>query len=197
MADIKLIKALREETNVSMMECKKALDEANGDLEKAKKLLREWGQKIASKRADKEQGEGIICSYIHTDNKSGVLLDLRCETDFVAKGDDFKKLAHEICLQIVASNPQYIKEEDVPKEDVEAEKEIILNQMKDSADAKKPEQVKEKIVEGRLKKFMEERVLMNQRWIKDETKTITDLVSEYLAKIGEGIDVRRFTRYQI
>ncbi len=197
MADIEKIKELRQETAVSMMKCKKALDEAGGDLEEAKKLLREWGQKLANKRSDKEVGEGLVASYIHSDNKTGVLLDIRCETDFVAKGDDFKKLAHEICLQIVATDPDYISEDDVPEEVLESEKEIILNQMEESGDTDKPEKVKEQIVKGKLKKFMERNVLLNQAWVKDDSMTIEDLVNEYLAKIGESIEIKRFTRYQI
>lgn len=197
MADIKKIQKLRQETAVSMMKCKKALDEADGDLEEAKKLLREWGQKLANKRSDKEVGEGLIDSYIHSDNKTGVLLDIRCETDFVAKGDDFKKLAHEICLQIVAADPDYISEDDIPEEVLEEEREIILNQMEESGNADKPKEVKEQIVKGKLKKFMEKNVLLKQKWVKDDSITIEDLVNEYLAKIGESIEVRRFTRYQI
>ncbi len=197
MADIQQIKELRQETGVSMMKCKKALEEANGNVEEAKKLLREWGQKLAGKRSDKEVGEGVISSYVHTDKKTGAIVDLRCETDFVAKGEDFQKLAHEICLQIVATDPKYLNEDDIPEGDLKEEKKIIISQMEDSDDAKKPEQVKEKIVEGKMKKFMEARVLLNQRWVKDDSKTIQDLINEYVAKIGESIEIKRFTRYQI
>lgn len=197
MVEIKQIKELRQQTGVSMMKCKKALEEANGDLDQAQKLLREWGQKLAGKRSDKEIGEGVVASYIHTDKKKGVLLDLRCETDFVANGDDFQKLAHEICLQIVATNPSYLSEDDIPKNDLDDEKKIILSQIEESNDSKKPEQVKEKIVEGKLKKFKEAKVLLNQKWIKDDGKTISDLINEYVVKIGENIEIRRFTRYEI
>ncbi len=198
MADIEQIKVLRQETGVSLRKCKKALKEADGDLEEAKKLLREWGQELANKRSDKEVGEGVVMSYIHSDNKTGCLLDLRCETDFVAKGDDFKELAHELCLQIVASKPEYITEDDVDEEDLEKEREIIMNQIEeDEKNSQKPDHVKEKIVEGKMKKFMQKKVLMNQVWIKDDSKTIEDLIGEYLAKIGENIEVKRFTRYEI
>ncbi len=198
MADIEQIKILRQETGVSLRKCEKALKESDGDLEEAKKLLREWGQELANKRAEKEVGEGVVDSYIHSDNKTGVLLDIRCETDFVAKGDDFQELAHEICLQIAAAKPEYITEKEVEEEDLKKEKEIIKNQIEeDEKNAQKPDHVKEKIVEGRMGKFMEKKVLMNQKWVKDDSKTIEDLIGEYLAKIGENIEVKRFTRYEI
>ncbi len=198
MSDIEKIKILREETGVSLRKCKKAIEEADGDLEKAKRLLREWGQKLANKRSEREVGEGVVDSYVHSDNKKGVLLDLRCETDFVAKSDDFQELAHELCLQITAAKPDYISEEDVDEDDLEKEKEIIMNQIEeDDKNKKKPDHVKEKIVEGRLKKFMEKKVLLNQKWIKDDSMTIEDLINEYLAKIGENIEINRFTHYEI
>ncbi len=198
MSDIDKIKELRQQSGVSLRKCKKAIEEAGGDLEKAKKLLREWGQELANKRSEREVGEGVISSYIHSDNKTGVLLDLRCETDFVAKSDDFKELAHEICLQIAAVKPGYINKEDVPESDLEEEKKIIMNQIEeDDKNSKKPDHVKEKIVEGKIKKFMERKVLMDQKWVKDDSKTISGLVNEYVAKIGENIEVKRFTRYEI
>ncbi len=198
MADIEQIKVLRQKTGVSLRKCKKALNETDGDIEEAQKLLREWGQEVADKRSDKEVGEGVVASYVHSDNKTGVLLDLRCETDFVAKGDDFKELAHELCLQIAAAKPEYITEDDVDKKDLENEREIIMNQIEeDEKNSQKPDHVKEKIVEGRMGKFMEKKVLMNQKWVKEDSKTIEDLVGEYLAKIGENIEVKRFTRYEI
>ncbi len=198
MADIEKIKTLRQKTGVSLRKCKKALNETDGDIEEAQKLLREWGQEVADKRSDKEVGEGVVASYVHSDNKTGVLLDLRCETDFVAKGDDFQKLAHELCLQIAAAKPEYITEDDVNEEDLEEEREIIMNQIEeDEKNAQKPDHVKEKIVEGKMGKFMERKVLMNQKWVKDDSKTIEDLIGEYLAKIGENIEVKRFTRYEI
>ena len=198
MADIEQIKVLRQKTGVSLRKCKKALNETDGDIEEAQKLLREWGQEVADKRSDKEVGEGVVASYVHSDNKTGVLLDLRCETDFVAKGDDFQELAHELCLQIAAAKPEYVSEQEVSEKDLEEEKEIIMNQIEeDEKNAQKPDHVKEKIVEGKMGKFMEKKVLMNQKWVKDDSKTIEDLVGEYLAKIGENIEVKRFTRYEI
>ncbi len=194
MANIEQIKRLREETGVSMMECKNALEKTGGDIEKAKKVLRERGEELAGKRAGRTAGEGIITSYIHSNNKVGVLLDIRCESDFVAKSDDFKSLAHEICLQIAAAQPRYIKEEDVPKEVLEEEKEIVLKQ---SAGSNKPEKIIEQIVEGRLKKFKKEVVLLMQPWVKEDKRTIEDLINEKIGKIGEKIIVNSFERFEI
>jgi len=194
MSNIEQVKKLREETGVSMMECKKALENNNNDIEKAKKALRERGEELAGKRAGKATGEGVITSYIHSNNKVGALVDIRCESDFVAKSEDFKSLAHEICLQITAAKPQYVKEEDVPEKALEEEKEIILKQQEGS---KKPDNIMEQIVEGRLKKFKKEVVLLMQPWIKDEKKTIEDLINEKIAKIGEKVVVNRFERFEI
>ncbi len=193
MANIEQIKKLREETGVSMTECKNAL-EKGGDIEKAKKILRERGEELAGKRAGRTAGEGVIASYIHSNSKVGVLLDIRCESDFVAKSDDFKSLAHEICLQIAAAKPRYVKEEDVPEDVLKEEREIILKQNEGSD---KPEKIMEQIVEGRLKKFKKETVLLMQPWVKEEKQTIENLVNEKMAKIGEKIIVNRFERYEI
>lgn len=194
MSNIESVKRLREETGVSMMECKKALEKANGDIEKAKKFLREKGEELAGKRASRDAGEGIITSYIHSNNKVGVLLDMRCESDFVAKSEDFRSLAHEICLQIAATKPKYIKEKDVPEEVIEEEREIILKQQEGSD---KPKEILGQIVEGRLKKMKKETVLLSQVWVKDEKKTIEDIINEKTAKIGEKMEIRRFERYEI
>ncbi len=191
---IEKVKQLRQETGVSLMECRKALDSSGGDIEKAKKHLREKGEELLGKRSGKDAGQGVVASYIHTDNKSGAILDLRCESDFVAKGDDFIELAREICLQIVAANPLYINEEDVPEKVKNEEKEIILGQMKDE---KKDKEMMEKIVEGKLKKQMKKIALLSQPWIKDENKSINDLINEKIAKIGEKIIVNKFERYEI
>jgi len=177
-----------------MMECKKALDKSDGDIEKAKKFLRERGEELAGKRAEREAGEGVITSYIHSNNKVGVLLDVRCESDFVAKSDDFKSLAHEICLQIAAAKPQYIKEDDVPEEVINEEKEVTLKQHEGS---NKPQNVLDQIVEGKIKKMKKETVLLSQAWVKDEKKTIEDIINEKIAKIGEKLEIRRFERYEI
>ncbi len=194
MDNIELVKRLREETGVSMMECKKALDKSDGDIEKAKKFLRERGEELAGKRAEREAGEGVITSYIHSNNKVGVLLDVRCESDFVAKSDDFKSLAHEICLQIAAAKPRYIKEDDVPEEVINEEKEVALKQHEGS---NKPQNVLDQIVEGKIKKMKKETVLLSQAWVKDEKKTIEDIINEKIAKIGEKLEIRRFERYEI
>ncbi len=194
MSNIEQVKKIREETGVSIMECKKALEAAGNDIEKAKKILREKGEEIAGKRAERDTGEGIVASYIHSNNKVGVLLDIRCESDFVAKSEDFKDLAHEICLQIAATNPKYIKEEDVPEEIINEEKEIILKQFNNSD---KPENVIDQIVEGKLKKQLKDFTLLSQPWVKDDKKNVEDLISEKIAKIGEKIIVSRFTRYEI
>ncbi len=191
---IEQVKKLRQETGVSLMECRKALENSGGDVEKAKKYLREKGEELLGKRAEKDAGQGVVASYVHTDRKSGVLLDIRCESDFVAKGDDFLNLAHEICLQIVAAKPLYISEEDVPQSVKDEEKEIILNQMKDE---KKSPEMMEKIVEGKMNKQLKNIVLLSQPWVKDDSKSINDLINEVVAKIGEKIVVNKFERYEI
>ncbi len=194
MPNIEEIKKLREETGVSMMECKKALEKTGGDIEKAKKVLRERGVELAGKRAAKDTGEGLVASYIHSNNKVGVLLDIRCESDFVAKSDDFKSLAHEVCLQIAAAKPKYVKEEDVKKEEIEEEKGIVLKQCEGS---NKPQNIIDQIVEGRIKKFKKEIVLLMQPWVKDDKQTIGDLINDKVAKIGEKIVINRFERFEI
>lgn len=194
MPNIEQIKQLREETGVSMMECKKALEKTGDDIEKAKKVLRERGVELAGKRAGKATGEGIVTSYIHSNNKVGVLLDIRCESDFVAKSDDFKMLAHEICLQIAAARPKYITESDVTEEEIKEEKGIVLKQCEGS---NKPENIVEQIVEGRIKKFKKEIVLLMQPWVKDDKQTIEDLINDKVAKIGEKIIINRFERFEI
>ncbi len=194
MPNIDQIKQLREETGVSMMECKKALEKTGDDIEKAKKVLRERGVELAGKRAGKATGEGLVTSYIHSNNKVGVLLDIRCESDFVAKSDDFKSLAHEICLQIAAAKPKYIKDEDVTDVEIKEEKEIIIKQCETSG---KEEKFLDKIIEGRLVKYKKEIVLLMQPWVKDDKQTIEDLINDKVAKIGEKIIINRFERFEI
>ncbi len=196
MADItsEMIKELREKTQAGMLDCKKALVECGGDMEKAVEYLRKKGLASANKRMGREAREGIIASYIHTNSKLGVLLELNCETDFVAKNADFHELAKEISMQVAASNPLYVDIDDVPAEELEKEKDIYRDQMKDSG---KPEQVVEKIVEGKLKKFYQEVCLMEQEYIKDPKLTIRDLVKAKIATYGENITVGRFVRYKI
>ncbi len=194
MISIDQVKQLRQETGVSVIECKKALQETKGDFEKAKELLRKWGRELAGKKSEREAGEGIIESYIHPNKKVGVLVDIRCESDFVARSADFQKLAHELCLQIAAMSPLFLKEEDIPEEFIDGEKKIYKEQFKNSG---KPEKIIGQIIEGKLKKYKEEISLTSQPWIKDEEKTIKDLINEYVAKLGENIIIKRFIKYDI
>ncbi len=194
MISINQIKQLRQETGVSVIECKKALQEADGDFKRAKEILREWGRELANKKAERETGEGIIESYIHPNKKIGVLVDLRCESDFVARSEDFRNLAHEICLQIAAMSPLFLIEGDIPENFLDGEKKIYQEQLKDSG---KPKKIISQIIEGKLKKYKEQVSLMSQPWVKDETKTIKDLIDGCISKIGENIIVKRFARYEI
>lgn len=194
MVSIDQIKKLRQETGLSISECKKALEEAGGNIEKAKEILRIWGKNLAAKKAKEETKEGIIESYIHPGKRIGVLLDLRCESDFVARSEDFKKLGHEICLQIAAMNPLFLRPEDIPEEFLAGERKIYQEAMKNSG---KPKKIIDEVVEGKLKKYKEEISLLSQSWIKDETKTIKDLIDEHIAKLGENIIIKRFARFEI
>lgn len=196
MAEItsELIKELREKTQAGMLDCKKALVENSGDLEKAADYLRKKGLASASKKMGRSANEGIVSSYIHSNSKIGVLLELNCETDFVARNSDFQDLAKELCLQVAASNPLYVSVEDIPAQELEREKDIYREQIKDSG---KPEQVIEKIVEGKMKKFYSDVCLLEQEYIKDQKVLIKDLVKNKIATYGENISVGRFIRYQI
>ncbi len=194
MASIEEIKELRQQTGVSVSECKKALEESSGDLKKAKELLRQWGKEVANKKSERETSEGIVDSYIHPNKKVGVLLELNCETDFVAKSNEFKELAHELCLQIAALKPLFLKQEDIPEKFLDGERKIYQEQVKDSG---KPENVTKQIVEGKLNKYKEEVSLLSQSWIKDQNKTIREVLKEYIAKIGENISIKRFERFEI
>jgi elongation factor Ts len=192
--DINIVKQLREETGASVMECNNALDESKGDLEKAKEILKRKGQATALKKSSRETKSGLIESYIHASGKVGVLLDLRCETDFVAKNDLFKELSHEICLQIAAMSPEFVSEDEISEEFKNKEKEISKEEMKDSG---KPEKIVEQIIEGKLKKRFSELCLLNQAYIKDPNQTISDLIKGYISKTGENIKVLRFSRFEI
>lgn len=194
MSTIEQIKQLREETGISISECKEALEKSNDDFEKAKELLRKKGLELANKKSSRAASSGIIESYVHPNNRLGVLLELHSETDFVAKSDEFKELAHELCLQIAAMKPLFVSEENIPEEVLEKEKNIYQEQIKDSG---KPEKIVNQIVEGKIKKYKEEVSLLSQIWIKDNSKTIKDLISNYVGKIGENIVVENFTRYEI
>jgi len=194
MASIEQIKELRQQTGVSITECKKALEEADGDFEKSKKILRKWGKELAGKKSDRQAKEGIIEAYIHPNKKVGVLLELNCETDFVARSKDFKDLGHEICLQIAAMKPLFVDEDGIPKDFLEEEEKVYKGQLKDSD---KPKNIISQIIEGKLKKYKEEISLMSQSWIKDDSKKIKDLIEEYIAKIGENISIKGFSRFEI
>ena len=194
MVTIDQIKQLREETGVSPTEIKKALEEAKGDTEKAKELLRIWGKTVLSKKLSRETKQGIIDTYLHPSLKTGVLLDIRCESDFVAKSPDFKTLSHEICLQIAAMKPLFVKEEDIPEEFLDGETKIYTEQIKDSG---KPENIVKQILEGKLNKYKQEISLLSQPWIKDDSKTIKNIIEEAVAKIGENIEIKKFARFEI
>ena len=188
------VKQLRDKTQASMMDCKKALEEAGGDFNKAAEILLKRGIQIASKRAEKKAGEGIVETYVHPNKKIGVLLELNCETDFVAKNEVFKELAHDLAMHIAAMDPKYISPEDMPEDIIEKEREKLLEQYKDSG---KPEKVTAEIVEGKLKKFSDEICLTEQFFIKDQEKRIKDLMNEIVGKLGEKIKIGRFIRFQI
>ena len=188
------VKTLRERTGCGMMDCKNALTETNGDMEKAIDYLREKGMAKAAKKAGRIAAEGIVDSYIHMGGKIGVLLEINCETDFVARGDQFRALAHDICLHIAAANPQYLRAEDVPAEVIEKEKEILKAQ---AIEEGKPAAIVDRMVEGRIKSFYDDNCLLNQKFVKDPSKTISQLVIEATAQIGEKIDIRRFVRYEM
>ncbi|WP_411823525.1 translation elongation factor Ts [Leptospira sp. 'Mane'] len=188
------IKELRERTGAGMMDCKKALEETNADIEKAVTYLREKGLAKAAKRAGRDTGEGKIISYIHGTGKTGVILELNCETDFVANNADFEALGKEIALQITAMNPLYVNEESIPKE--EMENELSIQKALLEKEGKKAEQI-EKILPGKMKKYYSEICLIHQTSIRDNTKTIHELVQEAIAKFGENITIRRFARFQV
>ncbi len=196
MADIsmELVKELRQRTGAGIVECKKVLQETGGDVEKAIELLRKRGAAKAEKKAGRATAQGVVASYIHGGGKAGALVEVNCETDFVAMTEDFQNLAREIAMQVVAMSPKYVSPEEVPDEVIEKEREILKEQARSEG---KPENVIDKIVEGRLAKFFTENCLLQQPWIKDSTKTIEDLINEYIAKLGENIKVKRFCRFQI
>lgn len=188
------IKELRERTGAGVLDCKKALQDAAGDIERAITILREQGLATAAKKAERVAAEGLIEAYVHPGAKVASLVELNCETDFVARTDEFKTLAHDLAMQVAAAKPLYLAIEDVPAEVVEAEKAIYRAQL---ADEKKPPQVIEKIVEGKLSKFYEEVCLLEQPFIKDQSVRIRDMVTQLIAKLGENIIVRRFARFAI
>jgi len=189
-----MVRLLREATNVSMMECKRALVEAGGDSAKATKLLRERGMAVAAKKAGRAANQGLLASATAEGGKVVSLVEVNCETDFVAKTDDFQAFAKDMAMQIAASNPSYVRREEVTPEVLEREKEIYRAQARD---AKKPEKIMDKIVEGKLEKFYSEVCLLEQAFVKDPDVTVQDLLNGLIGKLGEKIEIRRFTRYQV
>src|SRR5437870_3690255 len=188
------VKELREKTGAPMMDCKQALTEAKGDLEQAVVLLRKRGVSVAAKKAARVTSEGSVASYIHAGGKIGVLLEVNCESDFVARTEDFKELVHDIAMHIAASDPKFIRKEDVTPEAYEREKDIYRAQ---AAATGKPPQVVEKIVEGKMSKFYEEVCLYEQPFIKDQTISISQLIASKIGKLGENVAVRRFARFKV
>lgn len=190
----KLIAELRARTGAGMMDCKKALEEAGGDIEKAAEILRSRGAAKADKRAGRSASEGLIEAYVHFNGKVAVLVEINCETDFVARTDDFRQLAKDVALHIASAKPLAVRVEDLPAEVIEREKRIYEAQV---AEEKKPDAVKAKIVEGRLQKFYEESVLLEQKFVKDDSRTVGDLVKQLAANTGENVQVRRFARFEL
>ena len=188
------VKDLRDKSGVGMMDCKKALVESNGDIDKAFDILRKAGVAKAQKKAGRSAKEGNIVSYIHPGSKLGVLLELNCETDFVANTDDFTKLGMDIAMHIAATNPIGVRKEDVSEDVLNKEKEIYYDQAKKQ---NKPEQIIEKMVEGRVQKFYKECILLEQQFVKDSTKTVNDIVTDAVGKLGENIVVSKFVRFQL
>lgn len=189
-----LVKELRERTGSGMMDCKKALTKCDGDIEKAIDFLREKGLAAAAKKAGRVTAEGLVESYIHAGGRIGVLVEVNCETDFVAKTDGFKQLVKDVAMHIAAANPTYLNRDEVPADIIEHEKSVLSEQARNEG---KPEKIIEKMVSGRIEKFYKEICLMDQEFVKDSDKTISGLITESIAKIGENISIRRFARFQL
>ncbi|WP_407654127.1 translation elongation factor Ts [Alicyclobacillus cycloheptanicus] len=189
-----MVKELREKSGAGMMDCKKALTEANGDMERAVELLREKGLASASKKAGRVAAEGVVEAYIHGGGRIGVLVEVNCETDFVAKTDNFRQLVKDVAMHIAASNPQYVRREDVPQDVVNKEREILRAQTLNEG---KPENIVDKIVDGRIDKFFKDVCLLEQPFVKEPDKTVEQLVKEKIAQIGENISIRRFSRFVV
>ena len=187
-----LVKKLRDKTGLGMMTCKEALRASDGDVEKAVDHLRKKGLDAASKRAGRQTGEGIIGSYIHVTGRIGVMVEVNCESDFVARGDEFREMAKNIAMHVAAADPIAVRPEDIPDDVIEREKEIYRDQVKN-----KPPEIVEKIVEGKLRKFYAERCLLEQPFVKNTDQTVGEMVAEVMAKLGENITVRRFVRYEL
>ena len=188
------VKELRDATGAGMMDCKKALTEANGDIKEATVILRKKGLAAAAKKAGRIASEGLVESYIHFNGRIGVIAEINCETDFVAKTDDFKKFAKDVCKHIAASSPRFVSSDEVSGDEIEREKEILRDQAKNEG---KPDAVVEKIVEGRVSKYYAEHCLLEQSFIMEDDKTVGQAMMELIAKLGENITIRRFVRYQL
>ena len=189
-----MVKELRDKTNAGMMDCKKALGETEGDMEKAIDLLRQKGLAVARKRAGRSTSEGVIQTYIHAGGKLGVMVEVNCETDFVAKTDDFQNFSREVAMHVAAMNPIAVRREDIPEDQVAREAEIYKKQAMDSG---KPENIAEKMVTGKLEKFFAEVSLMEQKFVKNPDLSIQDLLNDLIAKMGENITIKRFARFQV
>jgi elongation factor Ts len=188
------VKELRERTGAGMLDCKKALDETNGDITKAIEFLREKGLSAAANKAGRIATEGVVESYIHAGGRIGVLVEINCETDFVAKTDQFRTFARDIAMHIAAANPKFVRREEVPGDEIEKEREILKAQALNEG---KPEKIVEKMVDGRISKYYEEYCLMEQSFVKDPDKTVSALLNEKISAIGENISIRRFVRYEL
>ncbi len=192
------VKDLREKTGAGMVDCKNALVEADGDVEQAVEILRKKGMATADKKAGRVTAEGAVGSYIHMGGKVGVMVEVNCESDFVARGEEFQQLVKDVAMHIAATDPKYLRREDVPAEELEKEREILRDQLKnDPKNANKPADVVDKIIEGRVNKYYEDNVLLDQAFVKDPSKTVGELVAEKIASIKENITVRRYTRYKM
>ena len=189
-----MVKDLRTKTGAGMMDCKKALAATDGDMDKAVDFLREKGLAAAAKKADRIAAEGLVYSYIHGNGRIGVLVEVNCETDFVAQTDGFKALCKDIAMQIAAAKPAYLKREEVPQEVLDHEREVLRQQALNEG---KPEKIVDKMIAGRIEKYYKENCLLDQEFIKDSDKTISQVITEQIAKIGEKIDIRRYVRYEL
>ena len=193
-----LVKSLREKTGAGMIDCKNALVEADGNEEQAVEILRKKGMATAGKKAGRVTAEGVVGSYIHMGGKVGVMVEINCESDFVARGEEFQQLVKDVAMHIAAVDPKYVKREEVPTDVLDKEREILMEQLKnDPKNVTKPDDVLNKIIEGRIGKYYEESVLLDQPFVKDPSKTIGELVAEKISSIKENITVRRFTRYKM
>lgn len=194
MIDAKTVGELRAKSGAGIVECKKALEEAGGDMEKAMEVLKKSGAAKAAKKGDRETAEGLVHAYVHSNGKMGAIIEVQCETDFVARNDDFQALVHDLAMQVVATDPEWVSPEAVPAEETEKQRAAFAEEL---AGDSKPEDIKANIIQGKLDKWLAEVTLTKQPWVKDDSKTIEQLLTEKIATIGEKIVIARFTRYQI